>query len=290
MSSDEPPAEPTPTTRTWKLHISAWRCLAIFLVVAVTIFVLTYQHGVIWFPGYTANQWAAAGGWVSGIGALAAVAVAIYQSHVAMKSAEQARTDAKDLLATELDEQRRMRQIEVILPIWPAVADIRQWYYDEYRQAVTNHHAAITSGDSTRFSEGLRAVDRLDGEWKELQTRLDLLFEPALLLTIQPNVAAHLESVYSDFFTLGDEIRATLHGVRQWTPPETKTTDALIKKLAVSRQIMLQVVRHHLTQGPPITFRSYEDLRAGRGGDSDPPVFRPRTTQTDEGATQPLTS
>lgn len=63
---------------------------------------------------FSVDQWAAAGGWVGGLGAFAAVFVALWQIKRARDDAAEAKIEADERLTRELEaaQQRTVKEIE----------------------------------------------------------------------------------------------------------------------------------------------------------------------------------
>ncbi|MGW5074035.1 hypothetical protein [Rhodococcus sp. NPDC004095] len=270
------------------LKVLAW-VAGIVGVVVIGVFAVV---GLV--SGWGVGQFGPLAAWVSGALTLAAVSVSLWQANEAkrraledaekaekrlqeernrhaqeLERASQQTADVERRHQEQLKVQKETRQIESILPIWHAVADTRQWYFAVYKHGIEQAYRGIIAPSASRPHAGRDKLTELEAQWSALANQLDLHFERALLLNTQKNVVAQLEYTYRDFLALGDAINATLHSVGQHTPPNTEASDALVKNMANHRRIMLQLMRFHLTQSPPITFRSYEDL-LDRSGPVDP--------------------
>lgn len=90
--------------------------VAAFVAVVVAILVGHYLYAIATGKRFTADQWSAAGGWVSGLGTLAAVVVALWQIKRARDDAADAKTEADARLTRELEaaEQRTLDEIEKV--------------------------------------------------------------------------------------------------------------------------------------------------------------------------------
>lgn len=250
MSSDEtaqstpPPSNPRTANTT---ITSVWKSVAaVALVVAVMILVITYRNGFVWFPGYTASQWAAAGGWVGGLGAFAAVATALWQS-------DKARQDAAALLERELGAQRRADQLRSLDGIWAAVDGLRR-PYDEFWEAHVDAEKHLPNPDDLS-EESRRIANTLGVDLREAVIRANVAFEPALLQVIEPHTQKMLTAFYQDFLDVMETMMNLIANARKGTEPGYDALDHLdarLRKLQQHRGPFLNVTRKHLTNADVI--------------------------------------
>jgi hypothetical protein len=218
------------------------------ILAAIDLLLVGVLIGMGMWNGWSAELWGPIATWVAGGLTLAAVISSVWQAKDSMRRA--------DAVEAERDESKRIAQIDLILPLWPKIAEIRLWYA-EYKRQLDEAHELLTDETAPDFEAGNAILERLSAQWLNHSTELDLLFEPAVLKVVQPNIVDELTSLYREFFTLGNEIGDTIHQVKLHGKPNTKASDALIRLLAGRRRNMLQLIRHHLTRAPRIEFKYY---------------------------------
>ncbi|WP_139812447.1 hypothetical protein [Prescottella equi] len=239
MNAQVEPKEPIANAYRWTIAI------AVVVVVAVA-FGVTYHYRVVWFPGYTPDQWAAAGGWVGGLGAFAAVATALWQS-------SRARHDARALLEHELGAQRRSEQLRSLDGIWAAVDAIRR-PYDEFWSAL------VKAEEDSGYQEGpleeyTQIANTIGVDLKGALVQANLAFEPSLLQVVEPHTQRMITAFYQDFLDVMESMMKMIAEARKGQDPQynkLQTLSVQLKKLQKHRKPFLNVPREHLTKAEPI--------------------------------------
>lgn len=231
--------------RPWlEAALRSWRL--ILVIIAALMFATSVVYGLA--KGWTATQWGPYSGWFSAVATVMAISLSLWQARDSMRRA--------DALEEARDTERRIAQIDLIVPIWAKVAEIRSWH-DFYLTRLERAHKGITGTDRAEMANAESELMTMKDEWTVMSMQLDLLFEPALLKVTQSNVQDYLSDVYRDFFLLGNEIQTAIHNVGQHTPPDPMLTKTLVKLLGDRRRIMFQLMRHHLTKAPKVEFKRY---------------------------------
>ncbi len=176
------------------LRIPLWVVVAILLINGAII-----GWGVR--AGWAADAWSSYGTWVAGFATLAAVGVALWQTKKAQDHAEDARTDAQSLLATELDAQRRHTQIMAIVPIWPKTSEFMEKTTDllgQY-QATIGHPAAHPAH--------LAATQAFE-EWKIISMSTANAFVDSSLLVSELSTRKSISDTQDSYVRAREEIKA----------------------------------------------------------------------------------
>jgi hypothetical protein len=108
-----PPEDTEPVAPTLREPFAPYRRRAVYGGITVVLlgglYVALENRWIEFFTDYSPAQLAAAGGWVSGFGSLAAVSVALRQARIASRKAESDAADAEN----RLDEERGRHAIEL---------------------------------------------------------------------------------------------------------------------------------------------------------------------------------
>lgn len=164
---------------------------------------------------FTTDQWSAAGGWVGGIGTLAAVIVALWQS-----------AQAKKQLREQLDAQLRSEQLDALASVWTAINSICP-ALEELDDA---HASAVDSNQKTgavrryRWDIAHLAGDKMSSTLRDV----DLAFEPSLRRIIGPHVQKKTTLMYQDFLALHGRIQTIVRTIKQ---------DRRIASLATAKEL-----------------------------------------------------
>ncbi|MGW5074033.1 hypothetical protein [Rhodococcus sp. NPDC004095] len=289
----------------WDRLKKHWQRFAIGIAaVVVVVFLATYFSGVIWFPRYTADQWAAAGGWAGGIGAVAAVTVALWQASQAKARAEadavenkkiqgdlQKRHDdeikdankrlsdelaaaeerhqsqlkkSDELLTQELDEQRRMRQVDALGVIWNAIAAIEVPANNMTVQLtrVANAQLRYLGADpgTPAYADIEEKVRRAGRDFEDTIQQFaptmmaaEISFTTAMMVVNEPNTLEALEKTYQAFVDFRKIINASVQdSLGERIPADVVAINAAKSKLNKMRDPMIKTVREHLTRSRPL--------------------------------------
>ncbi|MFD5179763.1 hypothetical protein ACFWM1_28425 [Nocardia sp. NPDC058379] len=212
-----------------------------------------------------ADQWGDLATWMAGIATTGAVLVALWQTNLARKQAEQARADAAAAvadvnarlatelaaadarLARELDAARRMEQVKTIPPIWEEVMAVSNAYVYHLKEGLRTGPAANTDEacDHWRAQHATPMSDAL--------ARLELAFSSAVMLISEP----HTQQLVVDLYTKCRQVQVLaleLQRVRllERRAPDPAPLEALLQEIREQRKPITRVVREHLTQVPPL--------------------------------------
>ncbi|MDI9934718.1 hypothetical protein QM806_04515 [Rhodococcus sp. IEGM 1351] len=244
---------------------------------------------------FTVDQWSAAGGWVGGLGAFAAVAVALWQIKRARDDAEESKTEADErltreleaadqrlvkelervhavsaeqmaaaearhtaqlmksdeLLANELDAQRRAEQIRCIPPIWQQIADLA-FPFQDFQYLLTDLPSM------PRTNEAAEEFMAKAEPWMRSLMDLEMGFSTAHFIVSEPHTQAALKTLYLDTRKLHElSATAAATAVQRHAVPDMTELKECYKTIINQRKTMTEIVREHLAQVPPL--RQAED-------------------------------
>lgn len=150
-----------------------WRALGYALVVFLLFHLAwlssRYVFALATGTRYTTDQWSAAGGWISGIGAAAAVIIAVLQTRHALKQAEQARIDAD---AASAEANNRLMQ---------ELTEAERRHQDQLRQAEDAAQQAKSTADEIRLQDAKHHQELLEAEQQRHQNQIARLEKDARL-------------------------------------------------------------------------------------------------------------
>ncbi|MDV8025341.1 hypothetical protein [Rhodococcus sp. IEGM 1330] len=136
MNDDnDEPKKPLLYQRLWN-KIQASMGFSVFCAVLLVLLISLWVIGNYWDEGWKAEQWGPVASWVASLATFLAVGVALYQTKLARDDAAQAKLDAavqiandekrhtdqlaaaSDRLTSQLDAQRKSRQVEALYHVY----------------------------------------------------------------------------------------------------------------------------------------------------------------------------
>ena len=151
------------TQRSWRWYLAAGMGAVVLLVLAVVAghYIFVFITGT----RFSVDQWSAAGGWVGGFGALAAVVVALWQIKSARDDAADAKVEADERLTRELEaaDQRLVKELERVHAV-----SVEQMVAAEARhtaQLMKSDELLANELDAQRRAEQIRCIPPI---WEEI--------------------------------------------------------------------------------------------------------------------------
>ncbi|MGW0252520.1 hypothetical protein ACWDYH_38435 [Nocardia goodfellowii] len=243
--------------------MSLSRVIGLVVVLALGVYIGFAVVGVRQHWG--ADQWGDLATWIAGVATSGAVLVALWQTRLARRDAEQARIDAaaevarvnaqftKELeaadarLARELDASRRMEQLRTISPIWVGLTAVHNAYVlhlkDGLRNGpVQNTDEAVAAWNANHALPYLTAM-----------AELELAFSPALMLISEAQTQRAITDLYKMTRNLPPLVSAAMRTrLLEGREPDRAPIEELLKELLRQRKPITNLVREHLTEVPPL--------------------------------------
>lgn len=158
-----PTLESTRDTKKLAWYLAAGMGAVVLLVLAVVAghYIFVFITGT----RFSVDQWSAAGGWVGGFGALAAVVVALWQIKSARDDAADAKVEADERLTRELEaaDQRLVKELERVHAV-----SVEQMVAAEARhtaQLMKSDELLANELDAQRRAEQIRCIPPI---WEEI--------------------------------------------------------------------------------------------------------------------------
>lgn len=255
------------------------------VVVAAFLIASVVTHGLS--SGWDATEWGPVAAWFSGFLTVAAVGVALYQTIMARRDTEIARAEAaqqvataradaeaqrlraveeralaearhaqqlqnsEDLLARQLDAQRRAEQVATLPPIWAAIGNLQQPFHN-YVQFLEYDLVELVDMEDKQA-----AADKLEEAmmpFQQLLMNLELVFMPAQMIVGEEHVFDAVNDLYEETRLLSEMCSALLFDNAYATSaPDTTELKACFTRIVQQRKVMTRIVREHLSQVPPLT-------------------------------------
>ncbi|GAC58506.1 hypothetical protein GOHSU_41_00450 [Gordonia hirsuta DSM 44140 = NBRC 16056] len=220
------------------------------------------------------SAWGAYGTWFTGVATFAAVIVALVQTRVARREADEARQAAAaerdraeaqfrqelkaadERLARELDSARRIEQIKTIPPIWDVIGELNLLY--------PGLVAALKEAPGLpRTQESAAELMRVFGPWMNCSHRVEMAFSQAMMMVSEPLVLEAISELYEDTRTLHSlMISAANEAVAAQIDPDLTEFDKLMASIRSRRKSITALVREHLAVVGPLDYEKF--------GKSDP--------------------
>jgi hypothetical protein len=239
---------------------------------------------------FSVDQWAAAGGWVGGLGAFAAVFVALWQIKRARDDAAEAKIEADErltreleaaqqrtvkeieqaharaaaqmaaaevrhteqlmksdeLLANELDAQRRAEQIRCIPPIWEEIANLA-FPFQSFLELLQDVPSM------PRTNEAAEEFWHKAEIWLRGLMSIEMGFSTAHLIVSEPHTQAALKTLYVDTRRFHElSATASQQAAIQRSVPDLSGLHECYSTIINQRKTMTEIVREHLAQVPPL--------------------------------------
>ena len=155
---------------------------------------------------------------------------------------------SEELLASELDAQRRMEQIRTLPPIWDAISNLADPFV-QFRDEGLKRYATHTPKTET-------VVDHMKGNikpWLDGLRDLEMVFTPALMTVSETNAQQAVTKLYEDTRKLLPLTRAAVRAAMvENREPDFTELNELRAQIHGQRKAMTNTVREHLSQVPPM--------------------------------------
>lgn len=215
------------------------------------------------------SAWGAYGTWFTGFATFAAVMVALAQTSVARREADEARrAAAADLeraeaqfknelraaderLARELDATRRMEQLKTIPPIWDVVGEL-SYLYPRLVEALNE------APGLPRDQESADALMQVVEPWMDCSRKVEMEFSSAMMMVSEPHVLAAISELYEDTRTLhGLVVSAANDAMGAQVNPDWTELNTRMDSIRSRRKTMTALVREHLTKVGPLGYEKF---------------------------------
>lgn len=164
--------------------------------------------------------------------------------------AELARSE--ELLTRELDAQRRQEQIATLPPIFEAITEVAGFPWTEFKAL---KRRAGWRAQRTPLNAHLVAQEIADAckPWMERLLALELVFTPAFVTLVEPEVERAVRVLYSDYRAIigmaEEAMRVLVEGIEQ---PDFDAISAQFTKLHRQRKPLINTVRQHMLGLGPV--------------------------------------
>ena len=195
------------------------------------------------------DQWGAAGGWVGGIATFLAVVVALWQTNLARKHSDDARDDARELLATELDAQRRDVQANAVMQIMTNLTDFLVQTGEVVDALERAAGANSTEEDKSRLADTFRA-------WSALSNVANNAFMPANLLVSELETRTCASNTQKGFIAVRNITQTTFDMFTRSGVIPNNTREHVqdeINKCYAERLELLKATRRNISGVPALT-------------------------------------
>ncbi|WEX02772.1 hypothetical protein [Rhodococcus sp. RCBS9] len=151
-----------------------------------------------------------------------------------------------ELLARELDAQRRAEQVRCIPPLWEEILALALPIQEFQELVTTVPSLPRTVATAEKFMLGVKP-------WMQSLASIEMGFNTPHLIVSEPHTLAALKVLYEDvrrLHQLSDDAITT--AIREHVAPDMSELDRCYLKIIGQRNTMTETIREHLTQAPPL--------------------------------------
>ncbi|MFN3541018.1 MAG: hypothetical protein ACK40J_13200 [Rhodococcus sp. (in: high G+C Gram-positive bacteria)] len=170
--------------------------------------------------------------------------------------AELARSE--ELLTRELDAQRRQEQVATLPPIFEAIAEVAGFPWIEFK-ALKTHAGWRAQHTPINADQVAQSIADAGKPWLERLVALELVFTPAFVTLVEPEVERAVRTLYMDYRAVigmaQNALNVVIGGVDQ---PDFDVVSEQFKKIHRQRKPLINLVRQHMLGLGPVVDPSTE--------------------------------